>query len=79
MTTTNTGILTMSGVRLLIRDIARFEHISTNIVARPIDMPLTADVVVANVGHMPRSNTNVGFSLTIPFINILKQFIYRSV
>ena len=70
ITTTKTGMRTISGVRFFIRDMTILEHISTNIVARPIDSPFIADVVVANVGHMPRSSTNVGFSLTMPLINI---------
>ena len=61
----------MSGVRFFISDITKLEHISTNIVANPIDNPLIADVVVASVGHIPNKRTNVGFSLTTPLINIL--------
>ena len=51
--------------------IASLVQMSTAIVARPIDNPLRALVVVASVGHMPRRSTNVGFSLTIPLFNIL--------
>ena len=40
-----------------------------------IDYIRTADVVVANVGHIPRKSTKTGFSLTSPFINILIFFI----
>ncbi len=47
-------------------------RISTNIVARPICKPFRADVVVASVGHMPSSSTNVGFSLRSPFVMIDK-------
>ena len=43
------------------------EQISTNIVARPILMPLMAEEVVPKVGHIPNSNTKVGFSVMIPF------------
>jgi hypothetical protein len=65
-----TGMRTLSGVRLFIKDTTILEHISTNIVARPIDMPLRAEVVVPNVGHIPRRRTNTGFSFIIPFVNV---------
>ena len=71
MTTTKTGMRTLSGVRFFISDITMLEQMSTNIVARPIDKPLMADVVVASVGHMPRRSTNVGFSFTMPLVSIL--------
>jgi hypothetical protein len=47
-----------------------FEHRSTNVVARPIDMPLRAELVVASVGHIPSTNTMVGFSLSKPLVNV---------
>ena len=78
MTTMNTGMRTLSGVRFLINDITMFEQISTNIVAKPIDKPLMADVVVASVGHIPRSNTKQGFSLMMPLSNIFIEFIISS-
>lgn len=74
ITTTKTGILTLSGVTSLIQDMAKLEQISTNIVASPMDNPLIALVVVASVGHIPRRSTNVGFSLIRPFIKILIYF-----
>ena len=76
MTTTNTGMRTLSGVRFFISDTATLAQTSTNIVARPISRPFCADVVVASVGHMPSSNTNVGFSLTMPFVIIFSLFIF---
>ncbi len=75
ITTTNTGMRTMSGVRFLMSDMATLEQISTNIVASPIDKPLMADVVVANVGHMPNNKTNVGFSFIKPLYINFKLFI----
>ena len=71
ITTTNTGMRTLSGTRFFIVDITKLLHISTNIVANPIDIPLVADVVVASVGHIPRRSTNVGFSLTMPLVIVL--------
>jgi hypothetical protein len=32
--------------------------------------PLMAEVVTANVGHIPSINTNVGFSLKIPLSKV---------
>ncbi len=53
-------------------------RISTNIVASPISIPFRADVVVASVGHMPSTNTNVGFSLISPFVMIDRLFFAMS-
>ena len=66
------------GIRFLIDEITTFEQINTNMVASPIPIPLMAEEVVPNVGHIPKRSTNVGFSLTIPFINTLKLFIVCS-
>jgi hypothetical protein len=62
-----TGIRTISGVIFLIQEITKLVQINTAIVAKPIEKPLMALVVVANVGHIPRVRTNVGFSLIMPF------------
>ena len=70
MTTMNTGMRTMSGVIFLMQEITKLVQISTAIVAKPMDKPLMALVVVANVGHIPSNNTKVGFSLMSPFIKI---------
>jgi hypothetical protein len=48
---------------------------STAIVARPIDIPFMAELVVPNVGHIPKRRTNVGFSLIIPFQSTFNWFI----
>ena len=66
---------TLSGVMFLMQEMTKLVHISTAIVARPIISPLVALVVVARVGHMPKSNTNVAFSLMMPFLIILSRFI----
>jgi hypothetical protein len=73
ITTMNAGIRTLSGMRFLRRDITTFEHTSTNIVAKPIDIPLMAEVVVASVGHIPSTKANVGFSLKMPFNNVFDE------
>ena len=74
ITTIYTGIRTLSGTILFIADTATFEHMSTNRVARPIDIPVIADEVVPNVGHMPNMSTKVGFFFTIPSNIILNAF-----
>jgi hypothetical protein len=70
MTTMNTGMRTLSGVTLFKQEITKFVQMSTAMVASPIDIPFMAEVVVASVGHIPSIRTNVGFSLTIPFLII---------
>ena len=70
MTTMNAGIRTLSGMRFLRSEITTFEQTSTKSVAKPMDIPLTALVVVASVGHIPRTNAKVGFSLRIPLVNV---------
>ena len=64
--TMNAGIRTLSGMILRRSEINRFEKIRTTVVVRPIPIPFDAEVVIASVGHIPRSSTNVGFSLIIP-------------
>jgi hypothetical protein len=75
ITTMNTGIRTLSGVIDFRQEMTKLVQISTAIVANPIDMPFMAEVVVANVGHIPSIKTNVGFSLTMPFLIICIAFI----
>lgn len=60
------GILTLSGMIFLRREIMKFDITRTAVVVSPIPIPLIADVVTARVGHMPRMSTSVGFSLIIP-------------
>jgi hypothetical protein len=56
------------GINPAIRDIAILDKINTNVVASPIPKPLMAEVVVPKVGHIPRTNTKVGFSFRIPLV-----------
>lgn len=65
----------MSGVMFLMAEITKLVQTKTAIVASPIDRPLMALVVVANVGHIPRKSTKVGFSLISPLRNIFKLLI----
>jgi hypothetical protein len=71
ITTMNTGMRTLSGVTDFKQLITKLVQIRTAIVASPIDIPLSADVVVASVGHIPSIRTNVGFSLMMPFLMML--------
>ena len=68
ITTIYTGIWTLSGTAGAMAEMAILERMSTNSVAKPMLSPLIADEVVANVGHIPRISTNVGLSLTSPFV-----------
>jgi hypothetical protein len=72
ITTINAGIRTISGTIFLMSEIIKFEKMSTAIVANPIDMPLSAELVVPRVGHIPKRRTKVGFSLIIPFQSTFK-------
>ena len=48
------------GMRFLILEITTFEQISTNAVANPIPIPLIAEEVVPNVGHIPSKRQMLG-------------------
>ena len=63
---------TLSGVMFLIHEMTKFVQMSTAMVAKPIDKPFMALVVVAKVGHIPRRRTKVGFSLINPFLMIFE-------
>ena len=51
-------------------EIIRLLMTRTTVVASPIPMPFTAEVVTASVGHMPSISTKVGFSVMIPFFHL---------
>ena len=51
------------------------DRIRTNVVASPIPKPFIAEVVVPNVGHIPKTSTKVGLSLIIPLVIILNLLI----
>jgi len=44
------------------------------VAATPIPNPLLKEIETARVGHNPRANTKVGFSLMMPFTNSAKSF-----
>jgi hypothetical protein len=58
----------LSGINEAIAEMTIFERMRTNIVASPMLIPFTAEVVVAKVGHIPRRSTKVGFSLIRPLV-----------
>ena len=59
-------------------EMLRFDIISTNVVARPIDIPFSALVVVARVGQQPNNNTKIGFSFINPLVNVFQLLIVSS-
>src|SRR5574344_1425382 len=73
--TIKAGIRTLSGITDLRREMTIFAIISTKAVAKPIQRPFVAEVVVANVGHIPKTSTQVGFSLIKPFLIMSIDFI----
>ena len=58
----------------MMSEIAVLEQMSTNIVASPIASPLSAEVVVASVGHIPRRSTKVGVLRRDPVANDIEWF-----
>ena len=70
------GILTFAGINPDTADTTILDIVSTNNVARPMPNPFIAEVVVPSVGHIPRTRTNVGFSLIIPLVIKLSLLIW---
>ena len=59
-------------MKFLSKEITKFDMMRTKVVAKPIDMPLMALVVVAKVGQQPNSSTKIGFSLMRPLVKVFK-------
>ena len=72
MTTMKQGMRTLSGMKPFSSEITKFDMMRTKVVAKPIDMPLMALVVVAKVGQQPNSNTKMGFSLMRPLVKVFR-------
>lgn len=70
MMRTYAGIRTLSGITFLKRETRALEHMSISVAASPMPKPLNALVVIASVGHIPRTSLNVGFCANIPFDTI---------
>src|SRR3990170_735052 len=56
------GILIISGIIFRNKEIMMFEETRTKAVAIPIPTPLTAEVVTASVGHIPKTRRKSGIS-----------------
>ncbi len=52
-------------------EIKTFKPIKVKITNNPIPIADSNDLVVARVGHIPRSDTKTGFSLIMPAIAIV--------
>ena len=72
------GIRTLSGMKFFNNEITKLDIIKTKVVAKPIDMPLMALVVVASVGQHPNNRTSIGFSLISPLVKVFQLLIVSS-
>ena len=52
------------------------EQIRTAVAETPIPKPFTREVVVARVGHVPRTSTSTGFSFIRPLVKIETLFLF---
>ena len=64
------GSRTFPGITFRSADTATPEQISTKVALRPMPSPLTASVVTASVGQVPKTSRREGFSFRIPFHTI---------
>ena len=82
ITTIYAGILTLEGITLRRSEITMLEQSKTIVTEMPIPMALTIDVLVASVGHVPRTSLNTGFSAIRPLVNsclsVFFSAIYRT-
>ena len=62
MITIKIGILIILGTIFLTAEMITLLRAKTNVKAKPMPNPFIADVVVANVGQVPNTKTNTGFS-----------------
>jgi hypothetical protein len=65
--TIKTGMRMILGTILRIDEIITLLNVKTKVKAKPIANPFIAEEVTAKVGHIPKTNTNTGFSFNIPF------------
>ena len=68
-----TGILTLLGMKFLMREIESELATITKVVPRLIAMEFATLLVTARVEHMPRAILKVGLSLIIPLVKIVKD------
>jgi len=76
--TIKAGILTLSGIKFLTREITTLDMSKTNVVAKPIPRPLMAVDVTPRVGHIPSSWTKTAFSLKNPLVKFCKLLMLTS-
>ena len=68
-----TGILTLLGMKFLMREIERELHTITKVVPRLIAMEFATLLVTARVEQIPSAILKVGLSLIIPLVKIVKD------
>ena len=74
MITMNAGVLISSVMIFLNKETRTLEQIKTIIKSRPMPIAASTVLVVAKAGHVPRIDTNNGFSAIKPF----KKFFFVS-
>jgi hypothetical protein len=79
ITTIKHGMRISFGIRWRISEITVFEHITTNVAARPIASPFFNDVVTARAGHKPRIATNNGLNLKRLFVNSYPKVLFFAI
>ena len=70
MITMYAGMRTFFGIKFLNRETRILLHNSTKVLASPMPIPFSTDVVTASVGQSPSNNRKIGFSFQIPRVNI---------
>jgi hypothetical protein len=60
---------TLLGITLRNNETSMFDPTSTAVVAIPMPIPFSTDLVTANVGHNPSTNRNGGISFQSPLVN----------
>ena len=61
------GVLISSEIIFLNKETKTLEQIKTKVKSKPIPIAASIDLVVAKAGHVPRIETNNGFSAIMPF------------
>ena len=66
MITIYAGVLISSGINFLNKETSKLEQTKTTVKRIPIPIAASIDFVVAKAGHVPRIDTNNGFSMIMP-------------
>ena len=72
ITTIKAGILILSGINFLIRDITIFEQIKTAVVESPIPNPFIADAIKSAVDGI---GMGLGFTLALTALGIVREIL----